>query len=104
VAHRSQHGRGDGGTIIFGLTDHEVPVIVAACAGGACLHHAMIVRLPLLNRCSSTGCETFPLERKEKILGRIKEITAPGPERPGTGSVVGQNPPVGARQVRPKWR
>ena len=62
--------------IIPGLTDHEIPNIVAACAkAGAQFAGYTIVRLPwaiapLFERWVE---EHFP-ERKDKILGRIREI------------------------------
>src|SRR4051812_26677988 len=79
--------------IIPGLTDHEVPAIVAACAkAGAQFAGYTIVRLPwaiapLFERWLE---EHFP-ERKEKILGRIKEI------RGGTGGL--NDPNWGSRIV-----
>jgi len=62
--------------IIPGLTDHEVPAIVAACAkAGAQFAGYTIVRLPwaIAPLFEHWLEEHFP-ERKEKILGRIREI------------------------------
>jgi DNA repair photolyase len=73
--------------IIPGLTDHEIPSIVAACAkAGAQFAGYTIVRLPwaiapLFERWLE---EHFP-ERKHKILGRIREI------RGGTGRLNDPN-------------
>jgi DNA repair photolyase len=67
--------------IIPGLTDHEIPSIVAACAkAGAQFAGYTIVRLPwaIAPLFEHWVEEHFP-DRKEKILGRIKEI------RGGTG-------------------
>ncbi len=62
--------------IIPGLTDHEVPAIVAACAeaGAKCAAH-VVLRLPwavapLFERWLE---EHFP-DRKEKILGRVRHM------------------------------
>ena len=62
--------------IIPGLTDHEIPSIVAACAkAGALFAGYTIVRLPwaIAPLFEHWLDEHFP-DRKEKILGRIKEI------------------------------
>jgi DNA repair photolyase len=67
--------------IIPGLTDHEVPAIVAACAkAGAQFASYTIVRLPwaIAPLFEHWLEEHFPA-RKEKVLGRIREI------RGGTG-------------------
>src|SRR3954447_6228265 len=67
--------------VIPGLTDHEIPSIVAACAqAGAVFAGYTIVRLPwaIAPLFEHWVEEHFP-ERKEKILGRIREI------RGGTG-------------------
>jgi DNA repair photolyase len=66
--------------IIPGLTDHEVPKIVAACANaGAQFAGYTIVRLPwavapLFERWLE---EHFP-DRKEKVLGRLRDIRGNG--------------------------
>src|SRR3954463_12295412 len=73
--------------IIPGLTDHEVPAIVAACAqAGAQFAGYTIVRLPwaIAPLFEHWLEEHFP-ERKEKILGRIREI------RGGTGRLNDPN-------------
>ena len=73
--------------IIPGLTDHEIPSIVAACVkAGAQFAGYTIIRLPwaiapLFQRWVE---EHFP-DRKEKILGRIKEM------RGGTGRLNDPN-------------
>ena len=62
--------------IIPGITDHEVPAIVAACGkAGAQFAGHVVLRLPwavapLFERWLS---EHFP-ERKEKVLGRLREM------------------------------
>jgi len=64
------------GPVIPGLTDHEMPAILAACGNaGAQFAGYVVLRLPwavapLFERWLS---EHFP-DRKEKILGRIKDI------------------------------
>ena len=73
--------------IIPGLTDHEIPSIVAACAkAGAQFAGYTIVRLPwaIAPLFEHWLEEHFP-DRKEKILGRIKEI------RGGTGRLNDPN-------------
>jgi DNA repair photolyase len=73
--------------IIPGLTDHEIPAIVAACAkAGAQFAGYTIIRLPwaiapLFERWLE---EHFP-DRKEKILSRVREI------RGGTGRLNDPN-------------
>jgi DNA repair photolyase len=67
--------------IIPGLTDHEIPAIVEACAqAGAQFAGYTIVRLPwaIAPLFEHWLEEHFP-DRKEKVLGRIREI------RGGTG-------------------
>jgi DNA repair photolyase len=62
--------------IIPGLTDHEIPSIIAACArAGAQFAGYTIVRLPwaIAPLFEHWVGEHFP-ERREKILGRIREI------------------------------
>jgi DNA repair photolyase len=62
--------------IIPGLTDHEVPAILAACAkAGAQFAGYTIVRLPLAVAPLFEHWldEHFP-DRKEKILGRIRHL------------------------------
>jgi len=62
--------------IIPGITDHEVPAIVAACAeAGAQFAGHVVLRLPwavapLFERWLS---EHFP-DRKDKVLGRIRDL------------------------------
>ena len=73
--------------IIPGLTDHEIPAIVAACAkAGAQFAGYTVVRLPwaIAPMFEHWLEEHFP-DRKEKILGRIKEI------RGGTGRLNDPN-------------
>jgi DNA repair photolyase len=73
--------------IIPGLTDHEVPSIVAACAkAGAQFAGYTVVRLPwsIAPMFEHWLEEHFP-DRKDKILGRIKEI------RGGTGRLNDPN-------------
>lgn len=73
--------------IIPGLTDHEIPAIVAACArAGAQFAGYTIVRLPwaIAPLFEHWLEEHFP-DRKEKILGRIREI------RGGTGRLNDPN-------------
>src|SRR4051812_29110553 len=77
--------------IIPGLTDHEIPSIVAACAkAGAQFAGYTIVRLPwaIAPLFEHWLEEHFP-DRKEKILGRIREI------RGGTGRL--NDPSWGSR-------
>jgi len=79
--------------IIPGLTDHEIPNIVAACAkAGAQFAGYTIVRLPwaIAPLFEHWLEEHFP-DRKEKILGRIKEI------RGGSGRL--NDPKWGSRIV-----
>ena len=62
--------------VIPGLTDHEVPAILAACAGaGAQFAGYVIVRLPwaVAPLFEHWLEEHFP-ERKEKVLGRIRDL------------------------------
>src|SRR5205085_4897595 len=89
--------------IIPGLTDHEIPAIVAACAkAGAQFAGYTIVRLPwaIAPLFEHWLEEHFP-NRKEKILGRIREIRG-GSGRlndPNWGSrIVGQG--FFAEQIR----
>ena len=73
--------------IIPGLTDHEVPSIVGACAkAGAQFAGYTVVRLPwaIAPLFEHWLDEHFP-DRKEKILGRIREI------RGGTGRLNDPN-------------
>ncbi|HEY4282591.1 MAG TPA: PA0069 family radical SAM protein, partial [Chthoniobacterales bacterium] len=73
--------------IIPGLTDHEVPAILAACAkAGAQFAGYTIVRLPwaIAPLFEHWLEEHFP-DRKEKILGRIRDI------RGGTGRMNDPN-------------
>jgi DNA repair photolyase len=66
--------------IIPGLTDHEVPKILEACAGaGAQFAGYTIVRLPwaIAPLFEHWVEEHFP-ERKEKILGRIRDLRGNG--------------------------
>ncbi|MEO5722543.1 MAG: radical SAM protein [Chthoniobacterales bacterium] len=66
--------------IIPGITDHEVPAILEACAkAGAQFAGYVILRLPctvapLFERWLS---EHFP-ERKEKVLGRLRDLRGGG--------------------------
>src|SRR5207249_28564 len=62
--------------IIPGLTDHEVPAILSACAkAGAQFAGYTIVRLPwgVAPLFENWLTEHFP-DRKEKVLGRIKHL------------------------------
>src|ERR1700719_711402 len=66
--------------IIPGLTDHEVPNIVEACArAGAQFAGYTIVRLPwaVAPLFENWLTEHFP-ERKEKILGRLRDLRCNG--------------------------
>jgi DNA repair photolyase len=65
--------------IIPGLTDHEVPAILQACADAARTAGYVVVRLPfavapLFERWLA---EHFP-DRKEKVLGRIRHLRGGG--------------------------
>lgn len=62
--------------VIPGLTDHEIPAIVSAAAGaGARYAGSTLLRLPygLAGIFETWLSQHFP-ERKEKVLGRIREI------------------------------
>ena len=89
--------------IIPGLTDHEVPAILSACAkAGAQFAGYTIVRLPwaiapLFERWLD---EHFP-EKKDKILGRISSLRGGGKRLndPRWGSrIVGEG--IFAEQIR----
>ncbi|HEX2203040.1 MAG TPA: PA0069 family radical SAM protein [Longimicrobium sp.] len=62
--------------VIPGLTDHEVPAILQAVAdAGASGAHYIPLRLPFaLKELFESWLETHFPDRKEKVLGRIREI------------------------------
>jgi len=62
--------------IIPGLNDHETPAILDACAAaGAIAAGYVVLRLPFaVKDLFSTWLERHFPERKEKVLGRIREI------------------------------
>ena len=61
--------------VIPALYDHEIPAILdAACAAGASFASYTVVRLPLsVKEVFSDWLEHHFPERKEKVLGRIRE-------------------------------
>jgi DNA repair photolyase len=66
--------------IIPGLTDHEVPNILAACAeAGAQFAGYTVVRLPwAVAPLFENWLEEYFPDRKEKVLGRLRDIRGNG--------------------------
>jgi DNA repair photolyase len=64
------------GPVIPGLTDHEIPSLVAAAAGaGASFAGYLVLRLPHgVKELFATWLERHFPERKAKVLGRIREL------------------------------
>lgn len=62
--------------VIPGLTDHEIPALVAAAAGaGASFAGCLVLRLPHgVKQLFSDWLERHFPERKSKVLGRIREL------------------------------
>jgi len=65
--------------IIPALNDHEIPAILQAAAeAGACFASYTVVRLPFsVKEVFSDWLDAHFPERKEKILGRIRETQGP---------------------------
>jgi DNA repair photolyase len=76
--------------LIPALTDHEIPAILeAAYAAGACSAGYTVVRLPFsVKEVFSKWLEQYFPERKEKVLGRIRESQGRTLSHPEFGSRI----------------
>jgi len=76
--------------MIPALNDHEIPAILdAACAAGACAAGYTVVRLPFsVKEVFAAWLEQYFPERKEKVLGRIRESQGRTLSHPEFGSRI----------------